>query len=276
MPVYETSSSAQIEWILTDSAARAVFTETPEHSSRVKEVRDGLADLHHVWSIEGNGIGVLMTLGQDVSDEQLEERRTQAGPDDLATLIYTSGTTGRPKGCMLTHGNFMFELTVATEELDELFAPSQSSDVPAPATLLFLPLAHVFARIIEVGCVRARVRMGHSSDIKNLLDDLAEFRPTFILAVPRVFEKVFNTASQRAVADGKGKIFARAADVAIEWSRGRESGRTSLAVRAQHRVFDALVYSEAARGAGRPVCLRHLWAAPRSGSGSGTSTAASG
>jgi long-chain acyl-CoA synthetase len=244
VPVYETSSAHQLEWILTDSAARAVFTETPEHSSRVKEVRDGLSELHHVWSIEGNGLGVLRTLGEEVSDEELEARRTHAGPDDLATLIYTSGTTGRPKGCVLTHGNFMFELTMAIEELDELFAPSSEGGEPTEAsTLLFLPLAHVFARIIQVGCVKARVRMGHSSDIKNLLDDFTEFRPTFILAVPRVFEKVFNTASQRAVADGRGKIFGRAADVAIAWSRGLESGRTSLAVRAQHRVFDRLVYA---------------------------------
>jgi long-chain acyl-CoA synthetase len=243
VPVYETSSGDQVEWILTDSGARAVFTETPEHHSRVKAVRDGLPELHHVWSIEGNGLGVLRTLGEDVSDEELEARRTTAGPEDLATLIYTSGTTGRPKGCMLTHGNFMFELAVATVDLDELFDPHRQGVEP-PSTLLFLPLAHVFARIIQIGCVKARVRMGHSADIKNLLDDFSEFRPTFILAVPRVFEKVFNTASQRAVADGKGKIFGRAADVAIAWSRGLESGKTSLAVRAQHRLFDRLVYAK--------------------------------
>ena len=146
---------------------------------------------------------------------------------------------------MLTHGNFMFELTVAIDELDELFEPAVDAGAKPPAaTLLFLPLAHVFARIIQVGCVKARVRLGHSSDIRNLLDDFAEFRPTFILAVPRVFEKVFNTASQRAVADGRGKIFGRAADVAIAWSRGLETGKTSFAVRAQHGVFDRLVYAK--------------------------------
>ena len=144
---------------------------------------------------------------------------------------------------MLTHGNFMFELTVAVDELDALFAPTQEkAPGEAPATLLFLPLAHVFARIIQVGCVKARVRMGHSADIKNLLDDFAAFRPTFILAVPRVFEKVFNTASQRAVADGRGGIFDRAADTAIAWSRAQESGRVGLALRARHAVFDRLVY----------------------------------
>ncbi len=241
VPVYETSSASQVEWILSDSAAKAVVVETPEHMSRVKEARGQLSDLHHAWSIERDAVGVLRTLGEDVTDEELEARRSATGPADLATLIYTSGTTGRPKGCMLTHGNFMFELAVSVEELDRLFA---GDDEEAASTLLFLPLAHVFARVIQVGCVRARVRMGHSSDIKNLLDDFAAFRPTFILAVPRVFEKVFNTASQRAVADGKGKIFDRAADVAIAWSRGLETGRAGIAVRAQHKVFDRLVYAK--------------------------------
>ena len=244
VPVYETSGAEQIGWILADSGARAAVTETADHSSRVKEVRDSLSDLHHVWSIDGNGLGVLRTLGEDVSDEELEARRTHAGPEDLATLIYTSGTTGRPKGCMITHGNFIFEVTVAVDELHELFDPQPDADAVQPSTLLFLPLAHVFARIIQVACLKAGIRMGHTADIANLLDDLAEFHPTFILAIPRVFEKVFNTASQRAVADGRGKIFGRAADVAIAWSRGLESGRPSLRVRAEHRVFDRLVYAK--------------------------------
>jgi long-chain acyl-CoA synthetase len=239
VPIYETSSSEQVEWILNDSAARAVVAETPEHLARVSECRDRLEDLHHVWSLEGGAIDVLTRLGADIGDDELETRRTTARPDTLATLIYTSGTTGRPKGCMLTHGNFLFEIEVATSELDALFSSDAGDE--RPSTLLFLPLAHVFARIIQVGCVKKRVRMGHSADIKNLLDDFAAFQPTFILAVPRVFEKVFNSASQRAVADGRGKIFARAADVAIAWSRGLETGRTPLAVRAQHRIFDRLV-----------------------------------
>jgi long-chain acyl-CoA synthetase len=237
VPIYETSSAEQIEWILEDSGARAVVAETPEHTARLKEIRDRVTELHHVWSIEDNAVAVLTTLGQEISDEQLEERRTSAGPDSLATLIYTSGTTGHPKGCMLTHGNFGFELTVAVAELHRLF------DADDASTLLFLPLAHVFARIIQVGCVRARVRMGHSADIRHLLDDLAAFKPTFILAVPRVFEKVFNTASQRAAADGRGRIFHRAAEVAMTWSRGIETDRTSLLVKAQHAVFDRLVYA---------------------------------
>jgi long-chain acyl-CoA synthetase len=244
VPIYETSSAEQIEWILQDSAARAVVAETAEHTARLKEVRDRVSELHHVWSIDDNAVAVLTTLGHEISDEQLEERRTAAGPDSLATLIYTSGTTGHPKGCMLSHGNFEFELTVAVGELHQLFTPSGDGQDGEASTLLFLPLAHVFARIIQIGCIKAQVRLGHSADIKHLLDDLAVFRPTFILAVPRVFEKVFNTASQRAVADGRGRIFNRAADVAIAWSRGLETGRTSVLVKAQHALFDRLVYAK--------------------------------
>ena len=237
VPIYETSSAEQVGWILEDSGAKAVVAEGPEHLARIREVRTNLTELNHVWSFGGNAVSVLTSLGDDISDEVLEARRTTATPLDLATLIYTSGTTGRPKGCVLTHGNFMFELGVAIDELERLFEPEAAS------TLLFLPLAHVFARIIQVGCVKSRVKMGHSADIRNLVADLGVFQPTFVLAVPRVFEKVFNTASQNATADGKGKIFNRAAETAIAWSRGQDNTRPSLKVRAQHAVFDRLVYA---------------------------------
>ncbi|MDP3894724.1 long-chain fatty acid--CoA ligase [Nocardioides sp.] len=236
VPVYETSSAEQVGWILQDSGARAVVVEGPEHTARVSQVRGDLEHLNHVWSLEGNAVDVLARLGADIDDAVLEQRRTTATPLDLATLIYTSGTTGRPKGCVITHGNFMFELGVAVDELEDLF------DLEGASTLLFLPLAHVFARIIQIGCIKARVKLGHSSDIKNLLDDFASFEPTFILAVPRVFEKVFNTASQKAAADGKGRIFNRAADTAIAWSRAQDSGRVPLKLKAQHALFDRLVY----------------------------------
>jgi long-chain acyl-CoA synthetase len=238
VPVYETSSTEQLEWILQDSGARAVVAETPDHVNRVTEVRGRLNELNHVWSITDNAVDILTRLGQDITDEALEQRRTAVGPGDLATLIYTSGTTGRPKGCVLTHGNFMVELGVAVDELHELFESEDAS------TLLFLPLAHVFARIIQVGAVKSRTRLGHSADVKNLVADLQAFRPTFVLAVPRVFEKVFNTASQRATADGRGAIFDRAAEVAIAYSRGLDRGKPSIAVRAQHAVFSRLVYGK--------------------------------
>ncbi|MFJ9314627.1 AMP-dependent synthetase/ligase [Pimelobacter simplex] len=238
VPIYESSSEEQIQWILSDSGARAVVCEDATHLARVDALRAGLTGLEHVWTIDDGAVAALTTAGAGVADADLEQRRTSVGPADLATLIYTSGTTGRPKGCMLTHDNFQTELCVAVAELERLF------DTEGASTLLFLPLAHVFARIIQVGCVKSRTRLGHSADIKNLLPQLATFRPTFILAVPRVFEKVFNTASQKATADGKGKIFDRAAETAIAYSRALDGGRMPLRVRTQHALFGRLVYGK--------------------------------
>jgi long-chain acyl-CoA synthetase len=238
VPIYETSSTEQVGWILSDSGARAVMVEGPALQAKVAEVRGEAPELTSVWSIENDALGELRMLGAGVGDAELETRRTTATPLDLATLIYTSGTTGRPKGCMLTHGNFQTELGVAVHELESLFQAEGAS------TLLFLPLAHVFARIIQVGCVQARVRLGHSADVKNLVTDLGSFQPTFILAVPRVFEKLFNTASQRAAADGKGKIFERAAETAIAWSRARDAGRVPARIAAKHSLFSRLVYGK--------------------------------
>jgi len=238
VPIYETSSTEQVRWILEDGGVRALVAEGPDHLGRVDQAREGLESLAHVWSFSDDAVQKLVALGTGVSDEEVEKRRTAVQPTDPATLIYTSGTTGRPKGVALSHSNFMVELGVVVGELDQLFETAGRS------TLLFLPLAHVFARIIQIGCVKSRTRLGHSPDIKNLLDDLGEFKPTFILAVPRVFEKVYNTASQRAAADGKGKIFNIATDVAIAYSRATEAGRVSLPLRAKHALFSKLVYSK--------------------------------
>ncbi|WP_460788692.1 AMP-dependent synthetase/ligase [Nocardioides maradonensis] len=238
VPIYESSSAEQVEWILGDSGARAAIVEDAAHVTRVSGVRSRLEELHHLWAFEDNAVDVLTSLGADVEDAVVEERRTTAGPGDVATLIYTSGTTGRPKGCMVTHGNFMSELGVAVDELEQLF------DGENARTLLFLPLAHVFARIIQVGCVKSRTTMAHTSDIKNLLPQLASYQPTFILAVPRIFEKVFNTASQRAAADGRGRVFDRAAEVAIAYSRALDGGRVPLRIRTEHALFTRLVYGK--------------------------------
>jgi long-chain acyl-CoA synthetase len=241
VPIYETSSVEQIAWILEDSGAVAVVAESAAHGARVKEAAEGqewAGALAHVWLVDDGAVDALTESGASLDDEAVEQRRTAVTPDSPATLIYTSGTTGRPKGCVLTHGNFMFELGSALADLPELFEGEDAS------TLLFLPLAHVFARIIQVGCVKAGVRLGHSADIKTLVADLGEFRPSFILAVPRVFEKVFNTASQRAAVDGRGAIFDRAANTAIAYSRSLDRGRTGPLLRARHLLFDRLVYAK--------------------------------
>ncbi len=238
VPVYETSSVEQVGWILEDSGAAAVVVETSAHTARVTQAREGSAwsaAVRHVWTLDDGAVDALSRLGATVSDEDLEARRVLGTPETPATLIYTSGTTGRPKGCELTHGNFMVELDNALDALPELFEEDAS-------TLLFLPLAHVFARVIQIGCVRAGVRLGHSADINTLVEDLSDFSPTFVLAVPRVFEKVFNTASQRALADGRGRIFDQAAAVAIAYSKALDAGRPGPLLRARHLAYDRLVY----------------------------------
>lgn len=236
VPIYDTAPAELVGWILRDCGARAVVVETPEHRALVLGLRDGPDDVRNLWTIEESAVAELTLAGRDVTDDVLRQRRAEVTPQSLATLVYTSGTTGTPKGCMLTHGNLMFELGVAVEELDELFK------VPGASTLLFLPMAHVLARIVSVGAVRARVRLGHSAGAHNLRSDLETFRPTFVLAVPRVFEKLFNTASQRATADGRGRVFDRASRTAMAFSRAEENGRPGQLLRMQHRLFERLVY----------------------------------
>ncbi|MBC7372875.1 MAG: AMP-binding protein, partial [Frankiales bacterium] len=237
VPIYETSSAEQVQWNLGDSGAVAVLLETPAHQATLDEVRAQLPDLVGVWQIDAGGLEELAAAGRDVPAADLQARRATLTGDSLATIIYTSGTTGRPKGCELTHHALMGTGRSASLVLPELFNDQGS-------TLLFLPLAHVFARLIQVGCVESGARMGHTADIKNLLADFATFSPTFILSVPRVFEKVYNTAKQKAHADGKGKIFDRAEAVAISYSEALDSGGASLALRLQHGLFDKLVYSK--------------------------------
>ena len=240
VPIYETSSPSQVAWNLGDSAAVAVFAETGTHENIIRQAahNEGLTTLAHVWQLQGDGLDVLREAGRDISDETLEAARTANGLDDIATIIYTSGTTGRPKGCMLTHGNFV--------ELSEnaLSVLAQTVVTPGSQTIMFLPLAHVFARYISVLAVAGGTKVGHTPDIKHLLADLQSFKPTFILAVPRVFEKVYNSASLKAEAAGKGKIFAVATHTAVDYARATQAGKVGIVLKAKHALFDRLVYSK--------------------------------
>ncbi|MER7456505.1 long-chain fatty acid--CoA ligase [Micromonospora sp. NPDC126480] len=236
VPIYETSSAEQAAWILSDSGAVAALVETNAHATLVAGVRDGLPELANVWQIDVGAVDELISAGASVDPTEIERRRAGVRSGDLATIIYTSGTTGRPKGCMLTHRNMYADIANAVPVLPNLFREGAS-------TLLFLPLAHAFARLIQIGVVQTRATMAHCSDTKNLVAELQAVRPTFVLSVPRVFEKVYNAAKQKAEAAGKGKIFARAEAVAIAYSEALEApGGPGLALRAQHALFDRLVY----------------------------------
>jgi long-chain acyl-CoA synthetase len=235
VPIYETSSAEQVQWILSDSGAVGCIVETAAHAATVDSVRGSLPELQHVWQLAEGAVGLLTEAGAGVDDAELARRRETVRADDPATIIYTSGTTGRPKGCLLTHRTLLFATTTAVDTLESMFHEGAS-------TLLFLPLAHVFARVIQCGCVYRGVRLGHTADVKNLLADLGAFRPTFLLSVPRVFEKVYNGAKQRAHADGKGRLFDRAEQVAIAYSKGLDRGRPGLLVQAEHALWDRLVY----------------------------------
>ncbi|MFU8849938.1 AMP-dependent synthetase/ligase [Micromonospora sp. SL1-18] len=236
VPIYETSSAEQAAWILADSGAVAVVVETAAHASLVAGARDRLPELRQVWQIEQGAVDELTTAGESVDPAEIEVRRSGVKADDIATIIYTSGTTGRPKGCMLTHRNMYADIANAVPVLPNLFRQGAS-------TLLFLPLAHAFARLIQIGVVQARATLAHCADTKNLVAELQEFKPTFVLSVPRVFEKVYNGARQKAEAEGKGRIFDRAEKVAIAYSQALETADgPGLGLRAQHVVLDRLVY----------------------------------
>ena len=245
VPIYETSSSDQVEWILSDSDAKAVIVETPAHRKMVQELVDRLDEPCLVWQIEpatssegpAAAVDELTEVGAGISDNAVRERATAVSADDQATLIYTSGTMGRPKGCDITHRNLLAVTRSALAEFPGLMQPSNSM-------LLFIPLAHVLARIVQCCCVYGRITLGHTPDVKNLVVALDEFRPTFVLAVPRVFEKVYNTAKRKAHTDGKGRIFDIADATATEWSRAQDTGGAGLALRAKHALFDHLVYSK--------------------------------
>ncbi|NOJ59843.1 AMP-binding protein [Arthrobacter sp. 260] len=239
VPVYETSSPSQVGWILEDSGAVAAFVESARHENVVRQASAAanIPGAQHVWQLDGNGLDALRSAGSGIDDAALDARRRTAGLDDVATIIYTSGTTGKPKGCELTHGNFV-ELSVnAQAALPEVAHEGAQ-------TIMFLPLAHVFARFISVLCVAAGATVAHTPDVKNLLPDLQSYKPSFILAVPRVFEKVYNNSMLKAEDGGKGKIFHAGAKVAIEWSKADQAGKVPLMLKVKHAVFDRILFSK--------------------------------
>jgi long-chain acyl-CoA synthetase len=237
VPIYETSSAEQVAWILSDSGAKAVVVEDHRHAATVTGTEDAPA---HVWRIVADAdwpgaVEALTARGASVPAAAVHERRTAARGDDLATLIYTSGTTGRPKGCELTHANLLAEVRTVITVLPELLDGHGS-------LLLFLPLAHVFGKVVQCAVLDSRTVLGHSPDAKHLLDDLGTFQPTVLLAVPRVFEKVFHGARRKAVDGGKGKIFDAAAATAVAWSRACDAGGPGAGLRLRRALFDALIY----------------------------------
>ena len=238
VPVYETSSAEQVAWMLGDSGSVAVFLESRKNKAVFDSVAVDLPQVTRAWVFDDGALDMLAESGMHISDAELEARRATVTPDSLATIIYTSGTTGMPKGCMLTHRNCIAEVENVIHGLPDVFLVEGSS------TLLFLPIAHVFGRMIELGCIRAGVRMGHAPDVSQLLVLLQSFQPTFLLAVPRVFEKVYNGAQQKAIGDGKGRIFATATQVAIEYSEAVENGHVGLSLRIKHALFDRLVFGK--------------------------------
>ncbi len=257
VPIYETSSPAQIQWILEDSGAVAVIAESAEHAERIAQVRSDVPLVREVWTMAAKDLDALRAKGESVPDDEIERRRGIAVGGDIATLIYTSGSTGRPKGCVLTHSNFVELTRNSAKALHEVVS------TPGASTLLFITTAHVFARFISILDIHAGVKTGHQPDTKQLLPALGSFQPTFLLAVPRVFEKVYNSAEQKAEAGGKGKIFRTAARAAVEHSQLLEEGKkVPLGLRLKFALFDRLVYSKLRAAMGGKVVYAVSGSAP--------------
>ena len=245
VPIYETSSAEQVDWILTDSAAVAIIVETPALVELVTPIMPSTCK--NIWNITDNALATLISAGKSISDDEISKRREALKPETLATLIYTSGTTGKPKGVHLTHGNFLSECGNVVNGASDLFLK------PGGSTLLFLPVAHVFGRMVQIGAITAGLHLAHCSDITKLPADLGTFKPTFVLAVPRIFEKIFNGAEAKAEAAGKGKIFHKAVEIAVAYSVAMDGKRVSPLLKLKHGLFDKLVYSKIRAGLGGRV-----------------------
>jgi long-chain acyl-CoA synthetase len=246
VPIYDTSSAEQIDWILNDSHSVAIIVETPALAELVKTVQP--SHTRNMWTMTDDVLTVLREAGKHIGDDEIDRRRNAITPASLATLIYTSGTTGKPKGVQLTHANFLSECGNVVQGASELFLK------PGGSTLLFLPIAHVFGRMVQIGSISAGLHMAHCSDpVGRLPMDLASFKPTFVLAVPRIFEKIYNGAEAKAEAAGKGDIFRKAAAVAIAYSEALDKKKVSPILKLKHGLFDKLVYSKIRAGMGGRV-----------------------
>jgi len=256
VPVYPTSSPEQVEWILGDSGAVAAVVETDDHAEMVASARDGLPALAHVWEIDGGrfaGLPDMKARGAQVTPEQVEERRRTRGAGDVAEIVYTSGTTGRPKGCVLSHGNIVGNTRncMQNDGFERVFNSRAS-------TLLFLPLSHSCAQLIQYGAIYSRTVLG-LADMADAAAELPAYKPTTVLSVPRLWEKAYNTARHQADAEGHGKIFARAEAIAIAYSQALDTGGPAVALRLKHALFDRLVYGKLRAALGGRV--QYSWSA---------------
>lgn len=249
VPVYPTSSAEQVLWMLHDAEVSAVMVEHEDHAMTIASVIDQLPQLKRLWQLDIDAVSELVSAGVHVGDEVVHRHRRAVTPDSVATVIYTSGTTGRPKGCVITHANFMFETDTMASRWESVFHSRRGDEA---STLLFLPLAHVFGRMVEVAAIRGRVKLGHQPELsaKALMPDLVTFRPTFILAVPYIFEKVFNGARRKAETEGRAGPFGKAVDIAVRYAEAMEARAfgtgpgPSAGLRMQHQFFEKAVYKK--------------------------------